>query len=595
MKRKNFTKRENYKEINESLGFDFQSLDNNKEYWAEDTGYEFALSEVEKIEKATNEVHQMCFSAIDYVIKNNRFKDFGIDQKMVPYIKKTWEREDWSMFGRFDFCFDGKKLKVFEYNADTPTSLVEAALAQWQWKDGQKLPDQFNSLDPKLVDWWKDYRKEFNPNKVYFTTVKENVEDFRNTEYIMDCATRAGIETDFLFIEDLGSDGEFFYDLQNNKIEHLFKLYPWEWLANEQFIDTVLQDNCKIIEPAWKMILSNKALMAILWELFPNHEYLLPTYFSEDKLKSSFVKKPLLSREGQNVSIVEKNNTKEEKEGLYRSDLNIYQEICYLPEFQGNYPVIGSWVVGEESAGMGIREDKSKITANLSRFVPHYFVKQTSATPFPSSRGGSRPLEETKKTLQVKWENAIFPLFALFILSFLYFKDKSIQEQNIDTLKYNETQKPYFNDLFKKDHFDKIDNWIDSKIEEKNREVFKKFIASYKDLVIYGLKGEKENFYEADQKMMMSVYCIQGQKDIELFKDLSENLLLENDQLNKALNYAKNKMNYSNRKISLPNEEEVLNFCNFKNFDKDLKQNIEEYNKTSKEKIQIKKEDEDWE
>jgi glutathionylspermidine synthase len=197
----------------------------------------------------------------------------------------------------------------------------------------------------------------------------------------MDTAHRAGVNTDFIFLEDIGSDEEYLYDLENNQITHMFKLYPWEWIVNEEFGKFLLNDNVMIIEPIWKMLLSNKALMAILWELYPNSEYLLPTYFSPEKLNGSFVKKPILSREGQNVEIIQDNSINDKKDGVYSSDKNIYQEVCILPLIDGYYPVIGSWVVGEESAGIGIREDESKITANLSRFVPHYFKEDESELP----------------------------------------------------------------------------------------------------------------------------------------------------------------------------------------------------------------------
>jgi glutathionylspermidine synthase len=34
--------------------------------------------------------------------------------------------------------------------------------------------------------------------------------------------------------------------------------------------------------------------------------------------------------------------------------------------------IVGSWVVGNEPAGIGLREDRGRITRNGSRFVPHY-------------------------------------------------------------------------------------------------------------------------------------------------------------------------------------------------------------------------------
>jgi glutathionylspermidine synthase len=81
----------------------------------------------------------------------------------------------------------------------------------------------------------------------------------------------------------------------------------------------------------------------------------------------------LYSREGANVSITTGGQTLEQP-GEYGDEGFIWQAYHPLPRFGGNYPVIGSWIVGEEAAGIGIREDDSPITKNSSRFVPHYFV-----------------------------------------------------------------------------------------------------------------------------------------------------------------------------------------------------------------------------
>ncbi len=124
------------------------------------------------------------------------------------------------------------------------------------------------------------------------------------------------------------------------------------------------------IEPAWKMILSNKAILPILWELYPDHPNLLPPYFEAGKL-NSYVKKPILSREGANINMVKDGEILQASQGEYGKEGFIFQELFTLPNYDGNYPVIGSWTIGQELAGMGIREPKSLITDNQSRFVPH--------------------------------------------------------------------------------------------------------------------------------------------------------------------------------------------------------------------------------
>lgn len=60
--------------------------------------------------------------------------------------------------------------------------------------------------------------------------------------------------------------------------------------------------------------------------------------------------------------------------GGYGEEGFIYQQLALLRDFGGKYPVLGSWVIDGESAGIGIRETDTLITDNYSRFVPHFFL-----------------------------------------------------------------------------------------------------------------------------------------------------------------------------------------------------------------------------
>ena len=113
-------------------------------------------------------------------------------------------------------------------------------------------------------------------------------------------------------------------------------------------------------------------ILAVLWELFPAHPNQLPAYFTPEYLDASFVAKPFFSREGANVTFTGKdcqNSTggPDGREGL------VYQARAELPEFDGYYHAIGAWIVGDEPADIGIREDATPIATKRSRFVPHYF------------------------------------------------------------------------------------------------------------------------------------------------------------------------------------------------------------------------------
>jgi glutathionylspermidine synthase len=373
MQRLSIPSRQNWQQAVEQLGFGFHTT--NVPYWDESSCYIFDMKEILLIEEATVQLWELCLQAVQYTIDHRLYSRFHIPDAAVPYIETSWEEDHPSIYGRFDLCYRDGQVKMLEFNADTPTSLYEAAIVQWFWlQDFDKWKDQFNSIHEKLIEYWGSLRNYLHPGPLHFACLKDTLEDYTNTEYLRDCAMQAGIPSRFVFIEDIGWDEEqqAFVDMECIPIRNLFKLYPWEWLLADEFGMHIPDDKSHtlFIEPAWKMILSNKAILPLLWELFPGHPNLLPAYFSSDPLKN-YVKKPLLSREGANIEIRMGGELACQTGGEYGEEGFIYQELFPLPSFDGNYPLIGSWVIGQQPAGIGIREAGGLITDNLSRFVPH--------------------------------------------------------------------------------------------------------------------------------------------------------------------------------------------------------------------------------
>jgi glutathionylspermidine synthase len=235
-----------------------------------------------------------------------------------------------------------------------------------------------------LVETFKDKFKEFNT--IHFSTLFDApAEDYGNLNYILRCASEAGKNVVNVALEDIGYQQETnsFKDLNNVAVECLFKLYPLEYLTLDDFAPHLLNNSSiRIVEPSWKLLLSNKLLMAKLWERHVGHPNLLATYSETNKLmKGDFIKKPLLSREGANVSKFTISEGKEQFIHLSGTEFNddydksnyIYQQ--FVPQFKhdGKNVVIGSWIVGEKSCGIGIREDYFDVIGNNSRFVPHLF------------------------------------------------------------------------------------------------------------------------------------------------------------------------------------------------------------------------------
>jgi glutathionylspermidine synthase len=346
---------------------------NGKPYWDESACYTFTAKEVDALEAATNQLHEMCLNAVQHVIDKNRFRELHIPDAAADLIKEAWEKEPPAIYGRFDLAFDGEQIKLLEYNADTPTALLEAAVIQWYWlQDVSPKADQFNSIHERLIAKWKEL-DNYLSKPLYFAHMDDQ-EDGMTAAYMRDTAEQAGIKTADLLIEEIGWNGSGFTAPDERPIHSCFKLYPWEWMVGEDFGRHLaeVKDLVNWIEPIWKMVLSNKGILPILWELYPHHENLLKSYFGSAREMSTYARKPLLSREGANVSLTT-NEGEITTSGLYGQDGYIYQDLAPIPNFNGMHPVVGSWVIDGESAGMGIRESDTLVTINLSRFVPHLF------------------------------------------------------------------------------------------------------------------------------------------------------------------------------------------------------------------------------
>ncbi|KAK8049450.1 glutathionylspermidine synthase [Apiospora phragmitis] len=352
------------------------------------------------LEAAGQDVFAMCCEAADYL------------------IAASWAREPaWgSVYGRFDF---------YEFNADTPTSLVEAATIQWQWLEQTGHGrDQFNALTERLVPAWRRNLALIEqgalggcrPAVVHFAASRGEPSGRGRHEH-------HAVDGDPIFMDQIGQskhDGRF-YDHKSRHLDVVFKLYPWEWMVEQPFGEACFRDmergedvllssgggqytgGTVWIEAPYKMVWSNKGLFAVLWQLFrddPRSKWLLTTYFEAEAPASltRYARKPLLAREGADVTLHFDGQVLDDTQtGQYGKEGYVLQELAVLPAFRDDrqaglqkekekekgkdeqdvdvpttyYPVLGLWFVDGEPAGMGIREDTRKITANGSWFIRH--------------------------------------------------------------------------------------------------------------------------------------------------------------------------------------------------------------------------------
>ena len=379
MQRLNLTPRSGWQSKVESVGLTYHTP-GGAPYWDESVAYRLNSREIDALEKAGNTLHGLYIRAAEHVIQQGRFGDLGIPKAAIPSIVDSWNRDDFSLYGRFDLAYDGEQPpKLLEYNADTPTALIETAVAQWYWlEETHPGQDQFNSIHERLIAAWRRFGTH-QMGRVCFSGLRDSLEDSQTVLYLQDTAHQAGLGTGLLAVEDIGFDRArgVFVDLDEVEISACFKLYPWEWMWADAFAEHIASTSTRFLEPAWKMLLSNKAMLSILWELFPDHPNLLPAYpdtlQNRSRFQGEYVLKPWLSREGANITFLQGDRVTESTGGDYGRGGHVIQAAAPLGNYHGYHPVYGVWIVDHEACGLGIREDRSRITGNGSRFVPHFF------------------------------------------------------------------------------------------------------------------------------------------------------------------------------------------------------------------------------
>lgn len=342
-------------------------------YYDESVAYVFSESQIETLYEASLSLERMIGEAVDHVIAKKRFQELGIPENLARYASECRRNGHPSVYGRMDLVYDGvQPPKLLEYNADTPTALFEAAVLQWEWVKAQfPACDQFNSIHEALIAAWGKLKTQSGLNRLTLTGMLDEDDDRMTIAYMEDVAHQAGWRTLPMQIEDLGFDGRGFVDSEGVYVQALFKLYPWDWLAQEKFFDHLVELDPAVMESAWRVIASSKGLLPILWELFPDHPNLLPASFKNDAMLGPRVSKPVLGREGSDIQFIDVTDEPFAPTGPYERQKRIYQTYHPLPCFDGWYPVIGSWIIDGEPCGIGVREDRSRVTGLGAKFRPH--------------------------------------------------------------------------------------------------------------------------------------------------------------------------------------------------------------------------------
>ncbi len=354
----------------------------------------FYISETARNElsRATSELHSMFMHATHLVLKNDElFKRFCIPEIIWPKIQRSWEnRKNQMITGRFDFCISAEGIKLYEYNADTCSCYLEAAKIQNKWAEFYNCNTGYDSshkLQSRLVHTWQNKELDL----IHILTDHSNLEEIYHSFFMQNVIENAEIKT--IIINDISEinydSKKQLIDKNGNPIKQIWKTWSWE-TAMEQLrrelnggnlnkphkinlAEILLHEDTLIYEPLWTVVTSNKAMLPFLWELYPNHPYLLNTKFmlNNDLIKSGYVSKPIAGRCGLNIEIVDTNkHTLDKTIGMFDYQQVVYQELFRLPKVNGYNTQICTFSVNGSYAGACTRADKHQIINNNSSIIP---------------------------------------------------------------------------------------------------------------------------------------------------------------------------------------------------------------------------------
>lgn len=365
----------------EALGFTFHTPD-GREYWARDACYAVTPEAVATMEAAARELNGMIAAAVDRVVARGDYAAFGFTPRLAALVEESHRLSEPSLYGRFDFRLDPAdgSVKLYEFNAETPAALLEAATVQLAWfEETPDAPgsDQWNAIDDALVARWP---RMGLPHLIHFAAERDREDEIAQVAYLMATARAAGHEAAFLPVDDISWQAETgFVTPDGAPLAACFKLYPWDWLDAEEGGRLLPLGRTRWIEPARRMLHASKAILVTLWEMFPRHPLLLPASLDRAAIDGPAIGKPALGLEGWGMTVegTARDESTEVAEGLPPSP-TIWQQWAPLAGHATPkglaYPVMGVWMVGDEPAGLGIREGDDRVTTFEDRFVPHVIL-----------------------------------------------------------------------------------------------------------------------------------------------------------------------------------------------------------------------------
>ena len=349
--------------------------------------------------KATNELHLMYLHATDKVMKDDGLLAlFDIPKILWPRLRLSWQRRRHDMItGRMDFCMDERGLKVYEYNADSASCHTEGGLILEQWAKtgyGGEGHNPAEDLISELTGAWK----HSSARPFVHIMQDKDLEENYHARFMQQALRKAGFDSKILHgLDELHWDSAgLLIDGDGRPVNCVWKTWAWETAIEQvrevseteyaavpirtghpqnevRLIDVLLRPEVMVFEPLWTVVPGNKAILPVLWQLFPNHRYLLDTDFvvNEELAKTGYAVKPISGRCGSNIDLVSHDDELlDQSSGKFVDRKNIYQQLWCLPNVDDKYIQVCTFTVGGNYGGTCLRGDDSLVIKKESDIEP---------------------------------------------------------------------------------------------------------------------------------------------------------------------------------------------------------------------------------
>ncbi|MGU3368347.1 glutathionylspermidine synthase family protein [Bacillus mycoides] len=339
-------------------------------------------------------------------LSNEQLLELGFPTASLPFIRLKGMYPE-SVISRFDFALtEDNRIKMLEFNSDTPTFIVECF--QMNGKVCEELDyddpnaNQERLLSSGITKAVMEFTKGMEDPNVVFTAHPEHIEDWNTTMYL---SGLCHVENKVMPMTELRITDDALVDRDGLPIDVLYRqTYPIEDLIEDQDPETgdlvgvellqlVKEGKLFIINTLSAFLLQPKSIQCLIWGLAEEgafytseeqkwiKEYMLPTYLEPDLFfgKSPFVQKPSFGREGDTITIRDKdtNIMIRNAHETYKSSLPIFQKYTELPvvflETEKGIEklsyVFGAFLIAGKASSIGIRAGE-KITGNESYYLP---------------------------------------------------------------------------------------------------------------------------------------------------------------------------------------------------------------------------------